>query len=1848
MKRKAWFCLVVLVGLFLGSGRPAPAQERVDLARTKTIVTEEVLTQGAAAASMSTLQGPEVRAAGMPARRVPAVPIPYHEPGHPSKAAGYSTQVDQIDAAGVQETVTLTGLDALLADDVIDDPLAGNYRLVDLDNILVGANMDGLHNTTTFTFTSGAPGTVQAIPGSVFTDTRRVAGITAGDLNGDGQDEQISAWGATGSSAIWVIGEMPGSPGRITSAPAAGARAGLPGEYALQFNGVDSDVDVPPLDLHSYDTMAIEAWVKPADITTNRCYEIIRQDGSSWPDWLVSFQEYGAILSFGLHAGGSYQELDVPIAPAAFTDGRWHRILATYDGATQRLYVDGREIGIQSRSGNIRFDPDAGHWIGSWNGTEIYNGRIDQISIWNQVPDDTDQGLVARWSFEEGSGTTTADATGHGYDGTLTSASMWISDNAPLGPIHLLARGYDQALWHGICDADGGACQWSNAGGVLASGPAVASRGGDTFDVYALGVDNLVYHRHWDGHRWSDDWVVEPDDPALALFRGDAPQRTVPMPELPAPAAVARGTDEIDLFRQAPDNTLRWRHYDGSDWGAWQNLGGMLASAPGAVSLNDDHMQVFARGVDEAMWTLTYDGAWGTWQRIEREGMPVTVTIASAPTAISPAAGQIAVYVRGSDDRLWEIEHDGGSWDTWQSLDEGLVSGVGVVVRDGDRELFARSADGSLQRKHYNGSTWSAWQSGGGLQACCQASPADFTWKESHSDIPNAGLDVTTGHFTGDGRSQIVVAYLDDISNVRTRLYDVQNGFEPTLLAEAVLSHLADAVYVSAGDLDGDGVDEIAVLWRSGNSAYTSYVVFLNVIAGTPWSVVQQGTPLESQRDNYRWRWMHFDMAPGDLDGDGDQEVAVAAMVRWYADRGWRRSLQIVDAGPAGEPKEAYFWWPDSTANFGWGDWVCRGCAELETGNLDGVPANGDEIVVTWAHPHPTQPINIDRRTIEVLRKTSGQWGVDTLASYSIVQETSIFDQPQSDALAVGDFDRDLHDEIAYYYATWPTASSCVQHLDVYRYDPGGIESLAGFEAAAASWNGAELVGGSFTGEGLRVGPPSYREQDRVDSVLTVLNMPPKHWDMLRKPDGTYETIQILNEECWTSPVDPKCTHSLHGSLEGTSSRTTVATQRNWAMSKGTEWKFSNLLLLEGSLKESYGEDVFNEESRILGTTFTNDSTAAYDDLIIYYGNSYQVWEYPLYIDSTDEPARYITVVFPNVSQGNYPNEKAGAVCDEGWYAPRHQPYNVWSYDPVSDQILPPDYLPVNGIYDNKYTGTESEFRMYFSELTGVKETSSQTHGISSDRGIGFELSGSVEIGVSGIFAQASVSKNFENRFKAYVQSDYNYEEHVTDEVQATDATYFSAYVASTVPADHFQARALAYWSTAGPLVLDWQTKPVGTSATWLRYNKPDPAFILPWYGFPDPDNLPYADPNNQGRPPCGAAKQLFSHDVVVDPPFASVGDTVTISATVRNFSDVPANNVVVRFYLGEPGENQVIGQAGPIALLSREAGPRTVSIDWTATGAGRQKIYAVIDPSDAIDEMHDEDDLSVVGDRTLGVDNNTAYGLIQIGAAGYSGMGAHEEHPYDGFTYRQEAGSIAVSLYVPPENMSAVTRFDVWDADLGVQAVGNPFQVVAFQGTNLNEWGEPVQPFALRAGSGDPPAVITLAYGDADLGGRNEADLRLYRRVGSNWAEATCAGYSIYRFPEDNLIAVPVCETGIFALSDETPGTVANRAPDLPRSPIPADGAVNVPITSILDWQGGDPDGDTVTYAIALSTTNPPPYVATTLLTQYTPELSAGQTYYWTISASDGISDTVGPTWRFSTVGFEHVYLPLVTRLLQ
>ncbi len=103
---------------------------------------------------------------------------------------------------------------------------------------------------------------------------------------------------------------------------------------------------------------------------------------------------------------------------------------------------------------------------------------------------------------------------------------------------------------------------------------------------------------------------------------------------------------------------------------------------------------------------------------------------------------------------------------------------------------------------------------------------------------------------------------------------------------------------------------------------------------------------------------------------------------------------------------------------------------------------------------------------------------------------------------------------------------------------------------------------------------------------------------------------------------------------------------------------------------------------------------------------------------------------------------------------------------------------------------------------------------------------------------------------------------------------------------------------------------------------------------------------------------------------------------------------------------------------------------------------------------------------------------------------------------------------------------------------------------------------------------------------------------------------------------------TTTFQITVKTP-------PNVPSNPIPADNSTFQNHPNIeLSWNGGDPDGDAVTYDLHFGTSASPPLIASGLsfaefgktgLKSYTK-------YYWKIVAKDGQNSVVGPLWQFTT----------------
>lgn len=96
------------------------------------------------------------------------------------------------------------------------------------------------------------------------------------------------------------------------------------------------------------------------------------------------------------------------------------------------------------------------------------------------------------------------------------------------------------------------------------------------------------------------------------------------------------------------------------------------------------------------------------------------------------------------------------------------------------------------------------------------------------------------------------------------------------------------------------------------------------------------------------------------------------------------------------------------------------------------------------------------------------------------------------------------------------------------------------------------------------------------------------------------------------------------------------------------------------------------------------------------------------------------------------------------------------------------------------------------------------------------------------------------------------------------------------------------------------------------------------------------------------------------------------------------------------------------------------------------------------------------------------------------------------------------------------------------------------------------------------------------------------------------------------------------------------NTPPITPKNPDPEHQEENVEISTDLSWDGGDPDGDEVTYDVYFGDSNPPVLVSwNQSKTTYDPPgmLEYDNTYYWKIIARDEHGETSeGSIWYFTT----------------
>lgn len=215
---------------------------------------------------------------------------------------------------------------------------------------------------------------------------------------------------------------------------------------ALQFDGVDDYVSVNTAPTPNY---TIEAWVKVEAVRNSSIIVATKFDNPVTYYSHQIFIEDGKFAHYLWDGEGNWVKGTTTIIP----DKWYHVAITATENDSIRLYVNGKEEGTpesiaipSSTVTQFFFGSKSGFYISPENQPPIdyFKGSLDEVRIWdtalsqatiqhwmnkplNSSHNEYDN-LNGYWKMDEGSGTTTVDASSNKNDGTLKNGTTWITE----------------------------------------------------------------------------------------------------------------------------------------------------------------------------------------------------------------------------------------------------------------------------------------------------------------------------------------------------------------------------------------------------------------------------------------------------------------------------------------------------------------------------------------------------------------------------------------------------------------------------------------------------------------------------------------------------------------------------------------------------------------------------------------------------------------------------------------------------------------------------------------------------------------------------------------------------------------------------------------------------------------------------------------------------------------------------------------------------------------------------------------------------------------------------------------------------------------------------------------------------------------------------------------------------------------------------------------------------------------------------------------------------------------------------------------------------------------------------
>ncbi len=195
-------------------------------------------------------------------------------------------------------------------------------------------------------------------------------------------DSPISYWRLGETSGTVASDERGVNPGGYFNGPLLGQTSLLAGDSAnkaVTFDGTNDHVRIASSSpLSPAQKVSLEAWIKPTALPSTGAFASILTKAESY-----SLQFNGPRLEFTIMQNGTRKRLQA--AAGAIVAGQTYHVVGTYDGTTQRLYINGSQVASTALSGSDLEQHQTAS-IGSWGGTEeFFKGTIDEVAVYGST-----------------------------------------------------------------------------------------------------------------------------------------------------------------------------------------------------------------------------------------------------------------------------------------------------------------------------------------------------------------------------------------------------------------------------------------------------------------------------------------------------------------------------------------------------------------------------------------------------------------------------------------------------------------------------------------------------------------------------------------------------------------------------------------------------------------------------------------------------------------------------------------------------------------------------------------------------------------------------------------------------------------------------------------------------------------------------------------------------------------------------------------------------------------------------------------------------------------------------------------------------------------------------------------------------------------------------------------------------------------------------------------------------------------------------------------------------------------------------------------------------------------------